>query len=471
MPEEIDVKNIGKHRDETSVLYMLNLAWPMIITTISFTVMQFVDRLMVSRYSDEALAAIGPSGMVSFIPASFALGLVTTINIFAGQCFGMKRYRDCTSYFWQSVYLGTAYSMVTFIVLWPFAKDIFVFLDQPSELLTLEADYFRIMLYCQFVVVFMWTSNHFFMGIHRPAISMWTAFVGQGINIIANYVLIFGKFGLPAMGIKGAGWGTFIGISAGVTIRMYVFLSPMINDKFESRKTLKIDIAKMRNVLRIGWPAGITMMVNTAMVGSILYYLIGKFGKDALAATVAVQSTIMLSHMPAVGVSIALTAAMSKSIGKGRKDIATKQTYVSLRMSVAFMSFIGLCFLLFRKPLISGWDLSESAAAAGVVFLIFAGVFQIFDAFALSIGGALRGAGDTLWQLWIYCFGAFVILFGGGVLIAKLFPSLGSTGPWVAYTGYIIFVSMANLWRFRSNKWQKIRLFKEEVPLVSAESE
>jgi MATE family multidrug resistance protein len=116
----------------------------------------------------------------------------------------------------------------------------------------MEVVYFRIILYANVIAVFIWASSQFFMGIHRPIVMMYAALCAQVVNVVANYILIFGKFGFPAMGIAGAAWGTFLGIVVGATIRMTMFLNSDINIEFGSRRTLKFDFSKMVDLLKVG---------------------------------------------------------------------------------------------------------------------------------------------------------------------------------------------------------------------------
>ena len=185
------------HTDETSLGYMLKLAAPMIVTNISFTIMQFVDRFMVSRLGTESLAAILPAGIISFVPASFAIGIMTSVNTFVSQSLGRGESKNCSNYCWQAIYMGLAYFLIVISIMWPTAPHIFRALGHDPAVARLEVIYLRIMLYSQFLAVFIWSSSQFFMGIHRPIITMYAAVASQVVNIIANYVLIFGKFGFP----------------------------------------------------------------------------------------------------------------------------------------------------------------------------------------------------------------------------------------------------------------------------------
>jgi len=449
--------------DPTSLAYMLRLSGPMTISTISFTIMQFVDRLMVSRLGKDALAAVLPAAFVNFIPSGFALGAITSLNTFVSQAFGRGHKHICSSYFWQIVYLGLLYSVLVVALMWPSAPYIFKAMGQPPAVLTQEVIYFRILLYAHILAVINWASNQFYMGIHRPVITMCASLCGQVVNVIANYVLIFGKFGLPRLEIAGAGWGTFIGIAVAAVVNLSIFLGPRINAQFHTRRSLQINLHRMADLLRVGLPAGFGLMVNVALWGVILSSLVGRFGRNALAATSAALSYTSLAVMPIVGISTALTAAVGKSIGSGRKTLAIRQTSICLRIAAIYMTVVGLVFLIFRNALMSFWSTDPAVIEAGSKILICAALYQAFHAARIIYAGALRGAGDTLWLAGVSATGALLVLGLGGTMMILLYPSLGALGPWLAATASIISVGLANRWRFKSNKWMRIDLLRRET--------
>ena len=457
--------------DETSLRYMLKLAAPMVVTTISFTIMQFVDRFMVSRLGTDALAAILPAGFVSFLPSGFVIGAMASLNTFVSQSLGRGNKKDCSNYFWQAIYMGFAYFVVVVVIMWPAAPWIFEMMGQPAGVAEMEVIYFRIMLYAHILAVINWSSNQFFMGIHRPIITMCASLCGQVVNVAANYVLIFGKLGFPEMGIAGAGWGTFIGIAVAAVINMAVFLSSKINADFQSRRTVHINFGKMYDLLKVGLPAGLGLAVNVAFWGMILVGLVGRFGTEALAATSAALSYTSISVMPVVGIGTALSAAVGKTIGAGRKNVATKQTSVCLRVALVYMGSVGICFFVFRNALMGFWTSDDEVIKVGVNILICAAVYQVFHAARIIYGGALRGAGDTVWLAVVSSLGAVVILGLGGLLVVTFFGNLETLGPWIVGTISIIAVGLANYWRFKSNRWMNIDLFKRRPISVPVEIE
>jgi MATE family multidrug resistance protein len=450
----------SRESDPTTLAYMLKLSAPMIIATISFTIMQFVDRFMVSCLGTVALAAILPAGFVSFVPGGFAIGAITSLNTFVSQSLGRGDKRGCSNYFWQSIYMGLVYFSLVVLIMWPTAPWIFKTMGHPPAVVEMEVIYLRIMLYAHIMAVINWSSGQFFMGIHRPVITMCTSLCGQVVNVAANYVLIFGKMGFPKMGIAGAGWGTFIGIGTAAVINMAVYLGGNINANYKSRSTLHIDFGKMYDLLKVGLPAGLGLMINVAFWGVILFGLVSKFGTEAIAATSAVLSYTSLSIMPVVGMSTALTAAVGKTIGQGQKKIAIKQTRVCLKVALIYMSIVGISFFVFRDVLMSFWSSDEKVVEVGVKILILAAFYQAFHAARSIYSGSLRGAGDTVWLACVSTVGAILILGLGGWLIARFFPSLDALGPWSAATLSIITVGLANRWRFKSKRWMDIDLFK-----------
>jgi MATE family multidrug resistance protein len=319
----------------------------------------------------------------------------------------------------------------------------------------------------------MWSSSQFFMGIHRPGVVMYSALVSQLVNVIANYVLIFGHFGFPAMGIAGAAWGTVFAEGVGSAVRMAVFLGPRINREFSSRRAMKIDLAKMWDLVKIGFPTGIELMVNVALWGVMLSGFVGGFGKESLAATSAALACTQFSVMPVVGIRSALTAAVGKAIGAGRKDLAVRQTDLCLRIALIYMGLVGLVILIFRGPIMRAWAGDSQAAGSGMAsigarILVLAAIYQIFHAARVIYSGALRGAGDTLWLAMISAGGSVFVLGVGGWVAVEFFPSFGAVGPWAAATLSIVVVGLANMWRFKTNKWMEIDLLRNADAVASA---
>jgi Na+-driven multidrug efflux pump len=124
------------------------------------------------------------------------------------------------------------------------------------------------------------------------------------------------------------------------------------------------------------------------------------------------------------------------------------------------MFAMGAAFFIFRKHIMGFWSDDPAVVNVGTEILICAAVFQVFDAAVITYGGALRGAGDTLWMAIVSAGGSVLILGAGGFLLTTFAPQLGAIGVWIAFTANIIMVGFASRWRFKSNNWQKIDIFE-----------
>ncbi len=212
--------------DETSLLHMMKLAGPMIVITISFTIMQTVDRLMVSRVGTDAFAAIVPAGFVAFVAGGFAMGTMAALNALVSQSLGAGRLKECASYYWQMVYMGVVFFVLVVVVAYPLAPVVFRWMHQPPEVISLEVTYLRILLFAHVIAVINWASGQFYAGIHRPVLILLPSLAGQVVNVVVNYILIFGKLGAPRMGLVGAALGTFAGIALGLNGLLTALLVP-----------------------------------------------------------------------------------------------------------------------------------------------------------------------------------------------------------------------------------------------------
>ena len=157
-------------------------------------------------------------------------------------------------------------------------------------------------------------------------------------------------------------------------------------------------------------------------------------------------------------------------MGMGRPDLAEQRAWLGLRLAVAWMSFCAIVFFVFRNQLIALFIESSTPepeakriVAIGAGFLFATAAFQFFDGFAMSISGALRGAGDTKWPGVVTLILSWTIIVGGGWAFVWLAPGLSSLGPWIAAAAYIVLLSMAMLWRFVYGPWRGMRSLPDAV--------
>ncbi len=463
---------------------MLTLAGPVVATMMSYTLAQFVDGMMVSRLGDGALAAQGNGGVIAFIPIAVMMGLFGVINTFVSQNFGAGRERQAAAYPWNGLWLGF---FVWLIVLVPFAlalRPITEFLATlvgkeesaaGSFVIENQIRYAQILLYGAIFTLNARALHQFFFGMHKPWTVLISTVAGNSVNLVANYALIFGKFGMPELGVPGAAIGTVIGTAVEFAIPLAVFMGPKLHAQYGTRAAWRLSMPRVKDITRVGAPAG--MMYGNEMIcwALMMAWLIGSISvADNDAAWIGLRY-MHISFMPAVGMSVAVTAIVGRYIGMNRYDLAISRAWLGLRVTMVYMGICAAIFVFFRRPLVGAFisdDHSLETAAEilriGSLIMICAAVFQLFDAVGIIMIGALRGAGDTLVPGIVTAVFCWVFIILGGLAMKEVYPELGALGPWIAAAGYIIALAIFTIARFMSGKWKKISLLGEELPDLHA---
>jgi MATE family multidrug resistance protein len=451
---------------------VLRLAWPAGISMLGGTVMRFVDGLMVSRLGPSLFSAQLVGGMTSFVFESFILGTLTVVNTFVSQNLGAGRHDRCGEYTWSGMAVALLLGLLAMpILLLP--EWAYRLLDLPPDVRGPAALYFRYMLIGIFLSQPMLVLHRFFYGIHKPLIVLAVTLLSNGFNVAANYALIFGEWGFPALGLEGAALGTLASFALQLLILFPVFLSPIMHRRFATRR-IRVRFGQCLDLLRVGWPAGVQFSNDLLSWSVFTTMLVGRFGKAHLAASTAAVRYMGLSFMPAVGVGIGVTSIVGRYIGQGRPHLARRRAHAGLLAAMVYMGLCGVGFFLFRHELVrvfvtarpAAADMSAAEAARiaddivryGGPIMICAAVFQLFDAIGIVFMGALRGAGDTRWPMVMTILLSWSVIVGGGTLTVRYLPGLESLGPWLAASAYIIVLGLVLARRFESGVWHRIDL-------------
>jgi len=454
------------------IVEVWTIAWPTVLTMTSYTVMQFVDRLMVAQVGPLELAAQGNGGIWAFTPIAFAMGVLTVVNTYVAQNLGAGRPEDGPKYAWAAAWLSAAIWLAVLLPLAAALPWIFRLLldpasiDQYDRLIALQSGYGRILLVGGVVLLVGRGMHHYFFGLHRPKVITVAAVIGNGVNVFANWVLIFGHFGLPALGLYGAAYGTLIGTAVELLIPAAIFLGPKMHAELNTRAAWRPRWRPMRDLLRIGWPASVQFGNEIICWAVFMTALVGKFGENHMTAGWAALGYMHLSFMPAVGFSVATSSLVGRYIGAGQPDVAAARARLGLTLAMAYMTVCAVLFYVLRYPLIdffiAGRDTTPEQARAileiGAKLMICAAVFQTADAFGIVYSGALRGAGDTVWPGAVTMAYSWVFIVGGGWSMTVLWPELESVGPWIGAAAYIIILGVTMAWRFESGAWRRIDL-------------
>ncbi len=452
-------------RRRAEVRNVIAMSIPVVVTTSSRAFMDIVDYMMITRLqADEAQAAILPAQLVMWTYIIVGLGLASMVNTFASQSLGAKRYRDCSAYAWQSLYLAAFFGLVA-LILRPMVPTLIAAFNHAPEVQALELAYTQIALFTVGPTIAAYGLGNFFVGVHRPWVTMWTAIEANVVNIAVSFVLIFGYLGFEPMGIAGAAWGTLTAVSYRTVRLLLTLVGPSAARTFESRKTWRPSWRRLKGLLRVGLPCSLQWLCDVVVWAIFVNVLVGsRFGTVHLIATNTAWQFMRLAFLPAIGVGQALTALVGKSIGAGDPQRAIRETRIATMITVAYMGTLSLIYWLQGPALIRLFNTDPEVVEIGTSIMICAAVFQLFDAIGITYNSALRGAGDTFVPSMFFIVSNWVIIVGCGWYVATEYPQLGSLGPWLAASGLIVITGLFLWWRWHSRAWMRVDLLLAASP-------
>jgi MATE family multidrug resistance protein len=441
---------------------LLSLAVPTVAQMASYTLMQFVDTLMLSRVGETEATAASNSGLLGFSIISFGIGVLWVVNTLVSQAYGRNDPKACGRYLWQGIWFGLLMSALLAPLL-PIAPHVFRAFGHEPVLAQQEATYIQIVLGATVFKMIGTTFWQFLLATDRPVAVMVATITGVAVNALAAWAMLFGHLGFKPMGIAGAAWGQ----NVGVFVEMCLLIAFSMGSRQRKRyNTLdwRFRWREMKTLIKVGVPSGLQIIADVLAWSLFSVWVMGQFGTYAMAANTFMMRYMVLSFMPAFGISTAITALVGRYIGRGEPDVAIQRANLGFKITAVYMVTCGLLFLLGRNSLIRLFTHDPEVLRVGAKLLIFASVYQFFDALYITYNGALRGAGDTLVPAIataILCWGITVF---GGYLVARRWTSFGPAGPWAVATGYGIILGIFIYTRFRRGGWRTIRLESAATP-------
>jgi MATE family multidrug resistance protein len=457
------------------MLELLRIAGPSVATMASYTAMQFVDKMLVSRIGPDPVyvGAQGNGGLAAFVPIAIAMGVLTIINTYVSQNMGAGKPERGPAYAWNGLWMAAAFWLVVLVPYGFLLPTIFAKAGLDPRQAELATVYGQISVFGSILTMATRAIAQFFYGMHRASVVLVAGVAANVINLGLNYVLIFGKLGLPAMGIAGSATGTVIATAVELSIPMTVFLGPRLNGLYCTRAAWRLSWPHVRDLVRLGWPAGVMFGNEMVCWSYFMVHLVSQFGKHHATAGWIAHQYMQMSFMPAVGISVACTALVGKYMGMRRPDLAARRAWLGLTVAMIYMGICGVLFVVLRRPMIALFVSGETPEVdraelirVGSLFLLATATFQLFDAVAMTTSGSLRGAGDTVVPGIATVILSWGIIVGGGKAMTRFAPGLASLGPWMAASAYIIVLSLFLAARFVSGRWKSIRL----VPGVPVEA-
>ncbi|MBT4530419.1 MAG: MATE family efflux transporter [Phycisphaerae bacterium] len=445
----------------------------------SFTVMQFTDKLMIGQVGSVEIAAQGNAGTWSFSVIATIMGVVTVVNTFVSQHLGANSPEKGPQYPWAAGWialLSWAIIIIPFIFIVPYIFNYIHPSPEDANLVVLETEYATYTLLGSLFLLVGRGFSQYFFGMHMPKVITVSTIIANIVNVVANYILIFGEQGVPgfipgiqgtpALGLKGAAIATIIGMFMEMIIPLLIFLSPSFNNRFNTRHPWRPSKKIMCAIFKIGWPGAVQWGNEIICWALFMTVFVGRYGTNAMAAGWIALGYLQLSFMPAVGINVAINSIVGKFIGAGQPNIAASRARVGVGVALVYMTFCAIIFIIFRQELME-WFVSGSNYTAedrseivslGANMLILVALFQTVDSLGIVYTGALRGAGDTVWPGVVTAIYSWVFIVGGGYIAVEYFPQTGSIGPWIAAATYIILIGITMAIRFERGGWRSITL-------------
>lgn len=445
---------------------VLVIAIPLILSTSAWSVQHFVDRMFLSWYSPETLAASMPAGILFFSLMSLFIGTASYVSTFVAQYFGAEQYQRIGPALWQGVYISLLGGLLLLCLI-PFAQPIFSLVGHDPEVQHHEVVYFQILCLGGFPVIASAAISGFFAGRGRSWPVMWVNTLSTAVNLVMDYALIFGAWGFPELGIKGAGIATVL--AGCFSLLAYLFLiSRRAHDQtFHTLKGWKPERELFLRLIRFGLPSGVQFFLEMAGF-TVFILLVGRLGITSLAATNIAFNINTLAFMPMIGCGIAISVLVGQYLGRDRPDLAQKSVFSGFHITFAYMASIAGAYVLipdvFVLPFAAQADPERFAEIyhLTVILLRFIAVYSIFDTMNIIFASAIKGAGDTrfvMLTIVILSFVVMVIPSYAAIVILKL----GLMASWIIVSAYIIILGFVFLFRFLGGKWKTMRVIEEPV--------
>ncbi|MEP6260300.1 MAG: MATE family efflux transporter [Gillisia sp.] len=437
----------------------LHIAFPVMLGQLGHVMVGFVDNLMVGQLGAAPLAAISLGNSLVFIALSLGIGFSFAITPLIAEADGSGDLDKGRSYFHHGVILCAATGIILFLMLL-LAKPILYHLDQPPEVVALAIPYLEIVALSMIPLMIFQAYKQFADGLSQTKYSMYATLIANVVNIVFNYLLIYGIWIFPRLELEGAAWGTLIS-----RFFMVWFIWEILRrkDKFKayfvwSKKEL-LNTAIFKRLLALGFPTALQMFFEVAIfTGTII--LAGTLGTNAQAANQIALNLASMTFMIAVGLGVTATIRVGNQKGLKNYSNLRRIAYSTFLLVFVIEAIFAIGFILMKNwlPTIYIDDVEVIVLAAQL--LIIAALFQLSDGLQVVILGALRGLQDVKIPTLI-CFIAYWII---GFPISIYFgreDQMGSMGIWLGLLAGLTASAVLLHYRFNYLSKKLIRIGKK----------
>jgi putative MATE family efflux protein len=436
---------------------VIHLAWPVMLQHLLMSLMFLSDTIMLGWYSQSALAAVGLSGPITMLIRLTMMCVPISATAMIARSVGEKNDLKTSANAATALAIGIVLGGIISIFGAALSGDIVALFTARSSALYDEATLYLSITLSAFVMNYLFfVATSILRGAGDTRTPLIVTIFANLLNIIADYILIYGKFGCPEMGVKGAAISTFgTSLLEGLVLVWFLF-----SKKSVVRLSLKsfwlVNKNTVSTLLKIALPAALEPMLTH--MGSLLFLkIVAGLGQASLATHHVILRIESLSFMPGMGLSVATSALVGQYLGARRTDLAGQTCRQSIKFAILIMSGLGLGFLLFPAQIISVFTGDQDVRSLGVLCLMIAAIEQPLLGYAMIHQGTFRGAGDNRTPLFINFTGVWLIRLPLAFLFANVF-NWGLAGAWLTMPLDWLARSVIYKFALKKGNWNKIKI-------------
>jgi MATE family multidrug resistance protein len=399
------------------------------------------------------------------------MGTAGYLSTFVAQYYGAKRYHRIGPVLWQGVYISLFGGVLMLCVI-PFAEPVFNLVGHSPLVQQNEVEYFQILCLGGGAYAASYALSGFFSGRGKTWPLLWVNAATTAVNLVLDYVLIFGHWGFPELGIRGAGIATVVAGVFELLMFFALLCSGSNNDTFHTIKGWRLERDLFVRLLRYGFPSGVQFFLEMAGFTAFVL-LVGRLGIASLAATNIAFNINTLAFMPMIGCGIAVSVLVGQYLGGDKPDRAQSVVYSGFHLTLVYMLSIAAAYVLVPDVFVAPFALRADPAGFSeiygysIILLRFVAVYSVFDTMNIVFCSAIKGAGDTRYVMLITVI-LSVFVFVVPVYLTVVVFEFGLMIAWVFATAYIILLGLIFYLRFLGGKWKTMRVIerREEIPML-----
>lgn len=404
------------------------LAYPVMLSQLGQVLVGVADSLMVGQLGAKYLAAASLGNVIFYVIMVFGLGVSYAITPLIAASDGEGNRDRITTIFSNGLMVNTVLGMILALGVL-LCTPVLYHLNQPPEVVNLAIPYLRIITISMIPFMLFQSFRQFAEGLGNTKRAMFITISANSLNVLLNYVLIYGKWGFPALELNGAGWSTLISrFIMALAMGMFIYMGAQFHWYRKAFSTLNYSLAMVKRILHIGVPAGLQFLFEVSAFG-LAAIMMGWLGTKPLAAHQIAINLASISYMMATGLSSAATIKVGNQMGKRNFPMMKETGYASFLMVTVFMGAAALLFIVFKDIFPTLYVDDPEVIQIASSLLVVAAFFQISDGVQVVGMGSLRGMEDVKVPALIAVFSYWLVGLPSGYLLAFVFH-WGALGIW-----------------------------------------